>query len=166
MFWCVCEYYFLRRDWLSIIINEYTQTYVCMPISWAIMIPLEESKFTSENATKIKQHRQHLPRLINSGLNLLLSGKSEALASRHPPAIRLNVPGILTFYWFQSKGYVKKAARSPKWILATNTLGESQTTKTRKKDKMQTRVTELKQPQPGWWTFKDKATHGPGILFG
>ena len=129
------------------------------------MILFGKNKITSENTPENLHHWQHLHWLINSGLNLLLSGKSEALASRHPPAIRLNVPGILTFYWFQSKGYAKKAARSPKGILATNTLGEIQTTANRKKDKMQIWVTNLKQLQRHWGTFKVKPTCGPGIRF-
>lgn len=131
--------------------NTHKHTCACLPRNAYFLSkhdPIRRKQIYFWKSTKIEQHRQHLPRLINSGLNLLLSGKSEAPASRHPPAIRLNVPGILTFYWFQSKGYVKKAARSPKGILATNTLGESQTTKNREKDKMQTRVTKLKPPHP------------------
>lgn len=106
-----------------------------------------ENKMTSGNSAEILQHQQHLLWLINSGLNLLLSGKSGTLTGRHPPAIKLNVPGILTFYWLHSKAYVKKAAQSPKGILATNTLGEIQTTKNRKKDKMHIWVTQLRQPK-------------------
>lgn len=165
------EYYFPKINWLNVIINIYTQTQshtrarTGTYISWANMIVLEENKITFENSTKTLPHRQHLPQLINSGLNLLLSGKLGALASRHPPAIRLNVPGILTSYWFQPQAYAKKATQSPKEILAMNTLGEIQTTKNRKKDKMQIWVTKSRQPKADWWMFKDTSTKDPDILF-
>lgn len=144
---------------------------------FANVIPLKgKNKITSENfwkshskgktklflkTAKILQHQQYLSWLINSGLNLLLSGKPGTLSSRHPPAIRLNVPGILTFYWFQSKAYVKKAAQSPKGISATNTLGEIQTTKHRKKDKMQIWVTKLRQPKPDWRNVQGQISKWP-----
>lgn len=154
IFWGVCQGSFPRISQLNVTVNDihtqHTRARTCTwtQISWARMIPLGgENNITSEDSAEILQHQRHLLWLINSGLNLLLSGKSGTLSSRHPPAIKLNVPGILTFYWFQSKAYVKKAAQSPKGILATNTLGEIQTTKNRKKDKMRIWVTQLRQPK-------------------
>lgn len=142
----------------------HTHTRPC--ISCANIIPSDgKNKITSKNAAKTLQHQQHLPWLINSGLNLLLSGRWGTPSSRHPPAIRPSEPGILTFYWFPSKAYVKKTVRSPKEISATNTLGEIQTSKNRKKDKMQIWVSKLKQPKPDGCMFKDKSTNDAGILF-